>query len=108
MDTANPRESIIFPKLYVSVRGRPYLYSLGYQYLNSNFRLSDDNGSSAADVIAYLDQEKLKPYIIVEIKQRLPSELTLLDPALQQAFSFAVVLDSSVRYLLVTDGSRSR
>ena len=107
MDTANPREPNYTPEaVLISQRVVPYLYSLGYQYLNSNFRISVNNGSNIADVVAYLDQEKLRPYIIVEIKQKLPDELTLLDPAIQQAFSFAVILGSSVRYLLITDGSR--
>lgn len=84
----------------------PYLHSLGYRYLNSGLHVFENNSLNGVDLVVYLDQEKLKPYIIVEIKQKLSDEITLLDPAVQQALGYAFALGASVRYLLITDGSR--
>jgi type I restriction enzyme M protein len=107
MNTINPKG----PKdtseaVLISQKVVPYLHSLGYQYLNSNFRVSDHNGNTTIDLVAYLDQTKSEPHIVVETKQKLPDEITLLDPAVQKASGFAVVLGPSVRYLLITDGNR--
>jgi type I restriction enzyme M protein len=107
MDKTNLQDSNDFSEsVLISQRIIPYLRNLGYRYLESEAPVSIGAIKARADVIVYRGKEKVEPYIVVEAKRRLPSEITLLDPAVQQAFTIAVALGTSVRYLLVTDGRR--
>src|SRR5260221_14697081 len=107
MDIANLQDPNDFSEsVLISQRVIPYLQNLGYQYLDSNAPVSIGNSKARADVVVYSNKDKVEPYIVVEVKRRLPNEVTLLDPSVQQAFTKAVSLGTSVRYLLVTDGSR--
>lgn len=96
----------VFESVFISQRVIPYLQSLGYIYLDSEIPIHSASGSSKIDVVVYLDDEKSKPYIIVEAKQKLSNEIELLDPAVQQAFVKAVAIGRHVRYLLITDGQK--
>jgi type I restriction enzyme M protein len=58
-----------------------------------------------ADLVAYLDEQAETPYVVVQTKMSLRKELSLLDPAIQQAFTYAAALGETVRYLLITDGA---
>ncbi len=107
MDITKLQDSNEFSEsVLISQRIIPYLRNLGYRYLESEVPVSIGASKAVADVIGYRDKEKVEPYIVVEAKRRLPSEVTLLDPAVQQAFTIAVALGTSVRYLLVTDGHK--
>ncbi len=53
----------------ISQRVIPYLHSLGYRHLNSDLRVSIGNSDAEADLVVYLDQEKSRPYIVVEAKK---------------------------------------
>jgi len=90
----------------ISQRVIPYLHNLGYKFLSTNLPITKRNRIIQADVVVYNDKEKIEPYIVVEVKRKLPNEVTLLDPAVQQAFTLAVELGPSVRYLLISDGQR--
>jgi len=96
----------VFESVTISQKVIPYLQSLGYIHLDSEVPIYSASGSSRIDVVGYLDDEKSKPYIIVEAKQKLPNEIELLDPAVQQAFVKAVAIGRHVRYLLITDGQK--
>jgi Type I restriction enzyme R protein N terminus (HSDR_N) len=88
----------------ISQKVIPYLYGRGCKYFNSSVDISVGHTIIEADLIVYLDEKKFNPYIVVEVKKNLPNELTLLDPAVQKAFSVAAALNTSIRYLLVTNG----
>jgi type I restriction enzyme M protein len=107
MELTNLKEPQDVPvSILVNEKVIPYLYNLSYEYLKSDVHIATGNIKARADLVAYLDEEKIKPYIVVEVKSNLPNELTLLDPAVQQVFTVAAAMESSVRYLLVTNGSR--
>jgi type I restriction enzyme M protein len=84
----------------------PYLQRLGYKYIEGNVSVPMGSRTLDADCVVYLDEKKEKPYIVVEAKYALRPEVTLLEPAVQHAFTIATALGSHVRYLLVTDGNR--
>jgi type I restriction enzyme M protein len=88
----------------ISQKVIPYLYGRGCKYFNSSVDISVGHTIIEADLIVYLDEKKFNPYIVVEVKKNLPNELTFLDPAVQKAFSVAAALNTSIRYLLVTNG----
>src|ERR1043165_439206 len=84
----------------------PYLQRLGYKYIEGNVNVPMGNRTLDADCVVYLDEKKEKPYIVVEAKYALRPEVTLLEPAVQHAFTIATALGSEVRYLLITDGNK--
>ena len=88
----------------INQRVIPYLQNLGYKYLEHNPPVSIGTSKVRADIVVYSDQDKAEPHIVVEATRKLPNEVTLLDPAVQQAFTLAASLGDSVRYLLITDG----
>jgi type I restriction enzyme M protein len=92
----------------ISQKVIPYLRELGFRFIKSEAKVSTRHRTTRADVIAYRDEEKLIPYIVVEVKRHLSSPVSLLDPPVQQAFSVAAALGDEVRYLLITDGNRHR
>src|SRR2546429_4250526 len=107
MDIVNSHESNDYPEsVLISQKVIPYLQNLGCKYLDNNPIVSLGSSKVQADIVVYIDKDKAEPYIVVEVKRKLPNEVTLLDRAVQQAFTIAVALGTSVRYLLVTDGRR--
>lgn len=96
----------ISESVIISQKVIPYLRNLGYRYIESEVRVPIGSQIVAADVVVYLDEEKSKPYVVVETKRRLRHEIALLDPAVQNAFTSAVALGDQVRYLMITDGDR--
>ncbi len=84
----------------------PYLQRLGYKYVESNVNVPMGNRTLEADCVVYLDENKEKPYIVIEAKYALRPEVTLLEPAVQHAFTIATALGNQVRYLLITDGNK--
>ena len=105
MDKDNSHQSNKLPEtLLISQKVIPYLQSLGYKYLDNEFPVKLGNRKYRADLIAFTDRGKTKPYIVVEVKKNIANEITLFDPLIQQAFSLAVALGDSARYILVTDG----
>jgi type I restriction enzyme M protein len=96
----------VFESVIISQKVIPYLQNLGYVHFDSEVPIHVASGRSRIDVLVYFDDEKLKPYIVVEAKQKLSNEIELLDPAVQQAFVKAVAIGKHVRYLLITDGQK--
>jgi type I restriction enzyme M protein len=84
----------------------PYLRRLGYEHIEGNVSVPLGSRTLEADCVVYLDEKKEKPFIVVEAKSVLRPEVTLMEPAVQQAFAVATALGGGVRYILVTDGSR--
>jgi hypothetical protein len=108
MSRADMQEGRNLPEsVTISQRVIPYIRSLGYLYIDTEVRIPIGSRTTTADVVVYLDREKATPYIVVETKQSLSADLTLLDPAVQQAFASAVALGEQVRYLLITDGAKN-
>ena len=83
-----------------------YLQELGYRYIATSVDVLLGTRTIEADAVVYLDEGFSKPFIVVEVKGTLPKEITILEPAVQQAFAVATALGDNVRYLLVTDGIR--
>ncbi len=107
MNYSNPQNSDTFPEsVLINQKIIPYLYELGYKYTDTNVKVSKGITVAIADLVAYLDPDKTQPYLVVEVKLHLLPEITLLDPPVQKVFSYAAYLGTSVRYLLVTDGTR--
>ncbi len=96
----------VFESVIISQKVIPYLQNLGYVHFESEVPIHSASGRSRTDVVVYLDDDKSKPYIVVETKQKLSNEIELLDPAVQQAFVKAVAIGKHVRYLLITDGQK--
>jgi Type I restriction enzyme R protein N terminus (HSDR_N) len=96
----------VFESVIISQKVIPYLQNLGYVHFDSEVPIHLASGRSRTDVVVYLDDDKSKPYIVVETKQKLSNEIELLDPAVQQAFVKAVAIGKHVRYLLITDGQK--
>lgn len=90
----------------ISQKVIPYLLSLGYPYIETGVQSVPGTRERTIDLVVYLDKQRSKPHIVVEVKRRLSSDLTLLDPAVQQAFVNASGLGELVRYLLITDGTK--
>src|SRR5258708_21693769 len=90
--------------LLISQKVIPYLHNLGYKYLDNEFHVAIGSSKGRADLIAFTDRDKTKPYIVVEVKKNIPHEVTLFDPPVQNAFTLAVALGDTARYLLITDG----
>jgi hypothetical protein len=106
MNYSNPQNSDTLPEsVLINQKIIPYLYQLGYQYTDTNVKVSKSLTWAIADLVAYLDPDKTQPYLVVEAKSQLPLEITPLDPLVQKIFSSAAYLGKSVRYLLVTDGT---
>jgi type I restriction enzyme M protein len=58
------------------------------------------------DIIVYNDAEKTKPFIIIECKKEDASEAEF-NQAVKQAFSYAHVQASTVKYIWVTKGNKN-
>jgi type I restriction enzyme M protein len=84
----------------------PYLRNLGYNRIERNFVVNLGSKTIEIDAVVFLDNGKQDPFIVVEVKQNIRSVPSLLDPAVQQAFSAAISLGDTARYLLVTDGDK--
>ena len=105
MSGTNPREDQDLPEaVLISQWVIPYLRGLGYEKLQTEVLIATSGGTVRADVVAY-SSETGQPQVVVQVKRRLPVDVTVLDSAVQQAFSVAVAL-GDVRYLLVTDSIR--
>jgi type I restriction-modification system DNA methylase subunit len=79
----------------------PFLESLGYEYIEPEFRLEDKNYLSSPADIVILDNER-KPFIVVEAKKNLPENLTKFHPAVDQAYQYA--RKANAPFFMVTDG----
>lgn len=84
----------------------PFLRQLGFLYTATGVRADLNGRVIETDAVIYLDEEQTKPFIVVEIKRAIRSELSLLDPVVQQAFTAATAFGPQVRYLLITDGTK--
>lgn len=84
----------------------PYLRNLGYSHIESNVTVYLGNRLVEVDAVAYLDADKKEPYVVIELKNSIRSEPSLLDPSVQQAFTAASALGKLVRYLLITNGEK--
>ena len=80
-----------------------YLSQLGFN-VEINVEVTLGPRRFEADAVGYLDAERKIPHVAVEIKTQISKEPTLLDSAVQQAFSIATALGDDVRFLLITDG----
>lgn len=82
-----------------------YLSRLGFN-VETNVDVTLGPRRFQADAVAYLDAELTTPHVVVEMRADIPKEPTILDSAVQQAFSIATALGDSVRFLLITDGTQ--
>src|ERR1051326_3037023 len=80
-----------------------YLSQLGFT-VDANVSISVGNRRFEADAIAYSDPNMKVPNVVVEIKDHLPRDVTILDVPVQQAFAIAAAFGNDVRFLLITDG----
>lgn len=95
------------PELFVlNQRVLPYLQRLGFTYIESDVGVYLGTRLVATDAVVYLDESKREPYIVIQVKHTVRSQPSLLDPSVQQAFTAAIALGDSVRYLLITDGEK--
>jgi type I restriction enzyme M protein len=92
--------------LLINQKVIPYLRNLGYNRIERNFVVNLGSKTIEIDAVIFLDNGKQDPFIVVEAKQSVRSAPSLLDPAVQQAFSAAIALGDTVRYLLVTNGDK--
>ncbi len=86
----------------------PYLEKLGYKQFRFDVVVPIGSRKMAADLVVYLGDEGAGPYIVVEIKSAVRTDLSLLSPAVQQAYTLSVGLGQTARYVLITDGENHR
>lgn len=83
---------------------------LTYEYPVHRIRLYDPvtMGSSVreADILVFNDDDCTKPYIVVECKKGVVSELEF-EQAVNQAASYAYAISGTIKYLWVTSGIKS-
>jgi SAM-dependent methyltransferase len=84
----------------------PYLYDIGFRYIEREVRVNLGSRLIYVDIVAYLDNTMDTPVAIAEVRRNINSTPSLLDPAVQQAFSASAALGDSVKYLLISDGIR--
>jgi type I restriction enzyme M protein len=83
-----------------------YLRALGFEHVSGEVIVRSGSRSFQADAVAYDNSPSPEPLIVVELKNNLPDRPTFLDTSVQQAFTIATLLGPSVRYLLITNGTR--
>jgi type I restriction enzyme M protein len=83
---------------------------LSYEYPVHRIRINDPvtMGSSVreADILVFNDDDCTKPYIVVECKKGVVSELEF-EQAVNQAASYAYAISGTIKYLWVTSGIKS-
>jgi predicted RNA methylase len=91
------------PKSDVTASVADYLKSLGYEYLETQYRHSEPNRAPVyLDIVVF--DAKHAPRIVVEVKSELPAELNNFHPAVDRPYGFARQLNAP--YFLVSDGIR--
>ncbi len=87
----------------ISQKVIPYLRSLGYLNIKTQVMLLAHGQHYRVDTVVYENQDAETPYAVVEVRREVAPEISILDSAVQQAYSYSALL-TQTKYLLITDG----